>query len=171
MKKLIFSSWFGLLALVSQAQTAPTSEAFWGGALPSTVTQQQAVLASQAATGASADLVTLSQRGSGNQAYYRAPAGNQVAMIQDGDGNLLNLSLNGNLNNYLLEQRGNGNTLTLDGMQGDKLNVQVRQAGNGNDLRLTENSLINVGSTASPIRIEQTGGARAVITSSYFSAQ
>lgn len=158
------------MAIGAQAQTAPVSEAFWGGTLPSTVTQQQAVLANQAGT-AAADLVTLSQRGAGNQAYYRAPAGNQVAMIQDGDGNLLNLSLNGNLNNYLLEQRGNGNTLTLDGMQGDKLNVQVRQAGNGNDLRLTENSLINVGSTASPIRIEQTGGARAVITSSYFSTQ
>lgn len=169
MKKLIFSSWLGLLALVSQAQTlvTPTSEAFWGGALPSSITQQQAVLAG---TG-TVDLVTLSQRGGGNQAYYRAPVGNQVTMIQDGEGNRLNLSLSGNLNNYLLEQRGNSNTLTMEGMQGDKLNVQVRQAGNANDLRLTENAFSNVGNTASPIRIEQTGGARAVITSTYFSPQ
>jgi hypothetical protein len=164
-----------LTATQSVAQTTvTTSEAFWGNTLPQAVTERQALLSGQLTNlqpGSASDQVVLRQQGNGNQAYYRGGATNQsnrVVLNQNGDGNLLNVSLKGSQNTYLLDQQGNANSMQLADMQGDKLNVQIRQAGNANELRLANDAFSNVTTTVGAIRIEQSGGARATITSTYF---
>lgn len=171
MKVVSFLLAFGLLAGRSAAQSATDSEAFWGGTLPLTVTERQAVLTGQAFE--AADQVTLRQRGSGNQASYQHSGGrgNRVTMTQEGDDNRLHLSVDGSQNEYWLEQRGNANDLQLNGLRGDGLNLSVRQAGNHNGLTLSRDALEGTVGTVGPIRIEQSGGMRVTVTSSYFAQQ
>lgn len=172
MKTASFFLTLSLLAGRAFAQSVTDSEAFWGGTLPLTVLERQAVLTGQ--VNQAADQVTLQQRGSGNQARYQNTGGgqgNRATLTQEGDDNRLSLSVNGSRNEYLLEQRGNANDLQLNGLRGDNLNLSVRQAGNHNGLTLSSDALEGVGGAVGPIRIEQSGGMRVTVTSSYFTQQ
>ena len=168
MKEWTFFLTLNCLALTAVAQTPSFSEAYWGGALSLTVMERQAVLTGQTSQ---TDAVTLRQRGSGNEAYYRNAGGgqtNRVALTQEGDNNRLSLTLNGGQNDYRLDQLGNANDLQLNGMRGDNVNLSVRQAGNGNGLVVADSALEGLGGTVGPIKIEQSGGMRVTVTSTYF---
>ncbi|MBO0937492.1 hypothetical protein J2I47_13125 [Fibrella sp. HMF5335] len=167
MKKLSFPLLFLGLAHCATAQTNAQSEAFWTGTLTTVTTGQQAALTNSPLVPTSTDQVILLQQGNNNQVNYvntGVQLGNRVGLTQQGDGNRLSLSANGSQNNYLLEQLGSGNELQLNAVRGNDAQLQVRQTGNNNSLISTG---MPFGGLALPIKIEQSGGARAIITSTY----
>ena len=84
--------------------------------------------------------------------------GNSLVLSQSGGTNLATLSQNGTANAILLDQQVGGNTADL-AQVGDGLVLDVSQFGGGNTLTGTQ-----TGESAREIRVEQTGGATASIT-------
>jgi hypothetical protein len=167
MKKLSFSLICCCLSSYAFAQTNTESEAFWVGTLTKVTLSQQASLAGSQLTTVTADQVMLSQQGNTNQLTYLSTgvqAGNMVSFVQQGDNNRLNLALTGSRSTYSLAQLGSGNDLQLTNMQGDNVRLEVRQSGFNNSLITTG---VPFGAATSPIRIEQSGGARAIVTTTY----
>ncbi|MBO0934667.1 hypothetical protein [Fibrella aquatilis] len=168
MKKLSFS--FLLLGLThwAVAQTNAQSEAFWTEVSPGTIVNRSAIVAGSQPAPTVSNEVMLSQQGNNNQLRYTnasGQAGNQATFIQQGDNNRLSLDVDGTNNTYRVAQLGSGNELQLSGVRGSGAQLDLRQNGNGNSLIST--GMPFGGSSASAIRIEQSGGARAIVTSTY----
>ena len=165
MKNLSFSLLLLGLAHWATAQTTTRSEAFWTEVSPGTMVNRQALGNQPAAVAANQVLFT--QQGTNNQLQYvnvGNQAGNQAAFVQDGHNNRLGLFVDGTQNTYRLEQLGSGNELQISAVRGNGAQLEVRQLGNNNSLLSTG---MPFGGAGSAIRIEQTGGARAIVTSTY----
>ena len=166
MKKISFPLLFFGLVHGLMAQTNAQSEAYWG-ALTTVTTSQQVALAGSQLTPTAANQVLVSQQGINNQLNYvntSGQANNRAYFKKKGDNNRLSLSVNSTQNTYLLEQMGNGNELQLSGIRVNGAQLDVRQTGNNNSLISTG---MPFGGAGSAIKIEQFGGAHAIVTSTY----
>lgn len=167
MKKLSFSLLFLGLVHWATAQTNAQSEAFWTEVSPGTIVNRSLLAAGSQAVASAANQIVFSQQGSGNQLQYvnaSGEAGNRAAFTQQGDNNRLSLLVDGTHNAYRLEQLGSGNELQISSVRGNGAQLELRQNGNNNSLISTG---MPFGGSASAIRIEQSGGARAIVTSTY----
>jgi hypothetical protein len=167
MKKLSFSLLFLGLVHWATAQTNVQSEAFWTEVSPGTIVNRSALAAGSQSAVSVANQVVLSQQGTNNRLQYinaSNEAGNQAAFLQQGDNNRLSLQVDGTHNTYRVEQLGSGNEFQLNSVRGSGSQLELRQNGNNNSLISTG---MPFGGSASAIRIEQSGGARAIVTSTY----
>ena len=149
------------------AQTTTQSEAFWTEVSPGTIVNRSAILAGTQPAVSAPNQVILSQQGSNNQLQYTnasGQAGNQATFIQQGNNNRLSLQVDGTANTYRLAQLGNGNELQISAVRGSGAQLDLRQNGNNNSLISTG---MPFGGSAAAIRIEQSGGAHAIVTSTY----
>lgn len=165
MKKILYCLLLSSSASLAVAQNVPQSEAFWGGVLPVAALNQQASLMASQVMPATNEQLMLVQQGVNNRlSFVGTGAGNQAQFTQRGANNDVTLTITGQRNTYALEQLGNNNALQLTDMRGDDVRLQVRQNGNNNSLNATG---VPFGAASTPIRIEQSGGARAIITTTY----
>ena len=167
MKKLSFSLLFIGLVHWATAQTNAQSEAFWTEVSPGTLVNRSTIVAGSQSAASLANQVVLSQQGTNNQLQYinaSGEAGNRAAFVQQGDNNRLSLLVDGTHNTYRLEQLGSGNELQISSVRGNGAQLELRQNGNNNSLISTG---MPFGGSASAIRIEQSGGAHAIVTSTY----
>ena len=130
----------------------------------------------------------LQQNGLGNQANLQTVAGTQsrLDVTQMNDGNVVNAVLSGFNNSVILSQTGGGNTInfglsgtnnrfmltqdggdaaTMVGLQKDNTRIELLQ-GSGNNSFTMDNSNLFIDPLSKGIpnlRIEQTGGASAII--------
>ena len=189
---VIFLCWLGCTTLHAQTNTGPpnTLDAYWN--LTSIPSQAQATLKlSNAAIpdpNSSLNEVITSQIGSANAATLSVIAGSQnrlettqlnnqnaanvtlsgvnnsIIVNQLGGGNTLSFDLNGGNNRFLLSQDG-GDRLQMQGLQQNNTRLEINQGVGSNSLTIDNTPLFrNTSGGGIPnLRIEQTGGATAII--------
>ncbi len=158
MKRFILGIGFGCLLLTAPALAQ--SPVVWRqtgvGPMPSA---QQAMLSGQGGSG-----VFIDQAGTGNRLTTNSQGqNNALTLRQLGNQNQLELNLLGNGNQYNVDQLGSRNVLRMPDVRSDNVNVQLIQRGDGNQL-IREGSL----SVGVPMRIEQTGGMKVILTNHNF---
>ncbi|QHV95532.1 hypothetical protein [Spirosoma endbachense] len=148
----------GIIALSASAQ----SDAFWKQTGTGTNTLvQQAIVSGNVTAGST---VLIDQAGTGNKLLTSSQgSANAMLLRQTGNQNQLELNLIGNGNHYTVDQIGNQNVLTMPDVRSNNVDVQLIQRGDGNQL-IREGSL----SVGVPMRIEQTGGMKVILTNNHF---
>jgi hypothetical protein len=91
------------------------------------IQEQQAALQSLAKT------AIVQQTGDGNDVQLNIDGDQNIAILQQGAGNLFNTNMHGYLNQAVTIQRGDGNTHQLS-LSGSSNNVNVLQEGNSNTI-------------------------------------
>lgn len=189
---IVFVCWLACAGVQAQTNTGPpnTLDAYWN--LTSIPSQAQATLKLSTTTIAdpvsSLNDVTTNQVGSNNVAIlsilsgsqnrletnqlnnqnsvdaYLSGNNNSLIINQTGGGNSLSFGLTGANNRFLLSQDGN-DRLQLQGLQQNNTRLEISQGSGSNSLTIDNTSLFRntLGTGIPNLRIEQTGGATAII--------
>ncbi|NEU65873.1 hypothetical protein [Spirosoma agri] len=160
MIRFILALCLGNVSLSASAQ----SDVFWTqtGAGPNTQVQQAIQAGNRSVSAGST--VLIDQAGNDNKLTTSSQGNANVMLLrQTGNQNQLELNLTGNDNRYMVDQIGNRNVLDMPNVRSNNVDVQLIQRGDGNQL-IREGGL----SVGVPMRIEQTGGMKVILTTGYF---